>query len=107
MSGVTASPAAAMTHGTDRERTGRAFASDVTEIVTNQDSIFCLSKWETSVRDVYLCVHMIQQQRSVEQEERIRSRKKESKHHQHAPLPIHEVPLISLSVRALMRADIV
>ena len=80
MSRVTASRGHDTQH---RQRTGRAFASDVTEIVTNQDSILWLSKWETSVRDVYLCVHMIQQQHPVEQEG-IRLGEKESNHqHQH------------------------
>ena len=53
-------------HGTDRPEI--AFASDVTEMVTNQDWSSWLSQWETRAGDVYLCIHIIQQQHGVKQE---------------------------------------
>ena len=53
-------------HGTDRPEI--AFASDVTEMVTNQEWSSWLSQWETRAWDVYLCIHIIQQQHGVEQE---------------------------------------
>ena len=68
-SGVTASSSGHDTapHSTDRGAE-IAFARDVTETVTNHGQSFWLSQWQTDARDVYLYVHMIQQQHCVEQE---------------------------------------